>query len=217
MTSMRIFKTLNGLASTMTNAPYMIPWTGYSMADSAYWFNVFSKDEAKAIIDACMADDSLIRQGHVGGTVNTTMRNNKARWVYPHNEDIADLIFPRIATIAGKLNARYFRKSFDHLGFYEGVQFAMYRPGEHYAKTHHDRLSDMNNAYAQRVLSLSVQLSDPDDYDGGELILNPDGAERVAGKDLGTMTMFPSFIQHRVSPVTRGTRYALIAWIGGED
>jgi PKHD-type hydroxylase len=60
-----------------------------------------------------------------------------------------------------------------------------------------------------------VQLSAPEDYDGGQLELR-DGDEIVSGpRDAGTIVAFPSWVIHRVTPVTRGLRRSLVVWVGG--
>ena len=54
----------------------------------------------------------------------------------------------------------------------------------------------------KRKLTVVVQLSDPADYDGGELEVWPDSTVRTAPRDRGTAVIFPSFALHRVTPVT---------------
>ncbi len=62
----------------------------------------------------------------------------------------------------------------------------------------------------------SIQLSRSEDYDGGDLelfLLNqPQKVERARGVPIA----FPSFVLHRVAPVTRGTRWSLVAWVLGK-
>jgi PKHD-type hydroxylase len=70
--------------------------------------------------------------------------------------------------------------------------------------------------YARRKLSLTLQLSSPSEYLGGDLELYGAGSHpTVASRDLGALTLFPSYILHRVTPVTNGKRVALVAWAGG--
>lgn len=66
-----------------------------------------------------------------------------------------------------------------------------------------------------RKLSFSVQLSHPDEYDGGELELNLAHSTVVAPRTQGTLVVFPSFLVHRVAPVTRGVRRSLVSWASG--
>lgn len=66
-----------------------------------------------------------------------------------------------------------------------------------------------------RKLSMSLQLSDPNDYEGGELLLHLSHNPTVISKQKGMMVFFPSHTLHEVTPVTKGERYSLVAWIHG--
>jgi PKHD-type hydroxylase len=69
-----------------------------------------------------------------------------------------------------------------------------------------------------RKLSVSVLLSDPNSYEGGELEFHSgnikDNKTLICDelKEKGSIVVFPSFIWHRVKPVTKGTRYSLVIW-----
>jgi PKHD-type hydroxylase len=67
---------------------------------------------------------------------------------------------------------------------------------------------------ARRKLSLVCQLSDPSEYEGGELQINT-GEIFTPEKQKGTVILFPSYLLHRVTPVTKGTRRSLVLWIEG--
>ena len=197
--------------------PYLLPFREYQMVDVAWQPNVLS--DAFMDMFTCDVEENVsMTQGHAGGTVNQSIRNAKNFWLYPEDTRSfnAHGVFSALAHYAATLNARYFRVNKHHLGFYEGIQYTVYRETEHYQASHIDRVSDASNTQAPRKLSVSVQLSDPDTYDGGDLII--DGSrEHHAPRERGTMTMFPSFIKHHVTPVTRGTRRSLVAWIGGVE
>jgi len=65
---------------------------------------------------------------------------------------------------------------------------------------------------SQRKISASLLLNDESEYEGGDLmILN----ETVKQKKQGTIIVFPSFMAHQVTPVTRGVRYSAVCWMGG--
>ena len=67
-----------------------------------------------------------------------------------------------------------------------------------------------------RKISFSIQLTDPTEYDGGDLEFMPAITDKKI-RDQGTMTIFPSYKVHRVSPVTRGVRHVIVGWIYGPD
>ena len=69
-----------------------------------------------------------------------------------------------------------------------------------------------------RKISITVQLSDPSEYEGGELELWSGGSEESATKaykGAGSVFMFPSYMLHRVTPITKGTRRSFVLWLGG--
>jgi PKHD-type hydroxylase len=87
---------------------------------------------------------------------------------------------------------------------------------EPYEKDHKNK----NLSNKIRKLSVTCSLSDPSDYEGGELEFdfksNPDnnkGIRKCAEiSPRGSIVVFPSFVWHRVKPVTKGTRYSLVIW-----
>lgn len=68
---------------------------------------------------------------------------------------------------------------------------------------------------AKRKLTMVVQLSEPEAYVGGLLELWPSAEARVAVKDRGSITFFPSYMLHRVTPVTKGERFSMTQWAHG--
>ena len=75
-----------------------------------------------------------------------------------------------------------------------------------------------NNSILGIQLSMTMQLSDPSEYEGGDFCfqwLTTKGVheEKVdAAKKLGTVIVFPSYIWHTVKPITKGTRKSLVCW-----
>lgn len=62
-------------------------------------------------------------------------------------------------------------------------------------------------------LSATLFLSDPDDYDGGELIIEDTYGEHAVKLAAGDMILYPATSLHRVAPITRGSRWASFFWI----
>ena len=94
----------------------------------------------------------------------------------------------------------------------EPLQLIKYEVGDHYVW--HTDWSPVNNK--KRKLSMTVQLTDSQDYDGGNVEIL-DGPElRTIDRGIGMATVFPSWAVHRVTPVTSGTRWALVAWAVGK-
>ena len=69
-----------------------------------------------------------------------------------------------------------------------------------------------------RKLSVTVNLSDPNEYRGGSLKLGAVGQPEAAElRARGSMLVFPSFVEHGVTPLLAGQRYSLVAWFSGPN
>jgi PKHD-type hydroxylase len=87
--------------------------------------------------------------------------------------------------------------------------FSRYTTGMRYG-THMDN-STMNNMRID--LSLTIFLSDPADYDGGELVINFPTGERSIKLAAGSAVLYPTTALHQVTEVTRGQRLVAVTWI----
>lgn len=97
--------------------------------------------------------------------------------------------------------------------FGTGCQIARYSAE---VQGHYDWHIDLGTErFSRRKLSLSLQLSPSDAYEGGDLEFHLSGLDRMRMRQQGTLVAFPSFHEHRVTPVTRGERYSLVAWVDG--
>lgn len=94
---------------------------------------------------------------------------------------------------------------------FEEIQVVRYGVGDHFQSWHSDAGTDR---YAERQISLSVELSDPADHDGGLLEIAPGTVGAARTLPQGGTRLFLSRAIHRVTPVTRGERWALVAWTG---
>ena len=118
------------------------------------------------------------------------------------------------------------------LEYFQPVQFARYRNGGHY--DWHQDASGQNSHGESRKLSLTFCLTDPNDYEGGELEFYggnrpmeemelSDGtkipAEQIKQdiRDQGSVIVFDSRDWHRVTPCTKGTRYSIVCWTVGPN
>lgn len=97
----------------------------------------------------------------------------------------------------------------------ENLQFTEY--SENYQGNygpHIDKFPNSISPNSHRKLSFSVQLTNPDEYQGGDLKIY-NGNCFVVNKSVGTINFFPSYVLHEVTPVTKGTRYCLVGWVSG--
>jgi len=171
----------------------------------AFWNNAFSKEECQAIIN--IAKNKGLIKGKTKG--ESDVRDSKVSWLYP--ADSIDWVFRRATDITLNLNERFFK--FDLFGINEGFQFTNYEaPSGKYGK-HVDRGVNM----PVRKLSISIQLTDPEEYEGGELYLYDDDKGTLMDKTQGTLIIFPSYVLHEVMPVTKGERNSLVTWVTGKQ
>ena len=103
---------------------------------------------------------------------------------------------------------------FDLTEFAESPQVARYGAEREGHFSWHADIGDGRLA-ARRKLTMVVQLSDSADYAGGALEIMPSAQAVSAARERGSATLFPSFLLHRVTPVTEGERYSLTTWAHG--
>ena len=134
-------------------------------------------------------------------------RNSTICWI---DFNKMQIVYDDINRLIQKINRNNF--GFDNIQITERAQFAEYFKGQFY-EWHMDSNIDMDKEPTVRKLSMTVLLNDPKEFEGGNL--------EIAGKDLlpmkqGHAAIFASFLQHRVTPVTKGVRRSLVMWFGGE-
>jgi PKHD-type hydroxylase len=95
----------------------------------------------------------------------------------------------------------------------EDTQIGRYRGDNkgHYGK-HFD--AEQPKDGIQRKLSVSILLNDPSEFEGGELQFTGVDNCKVLTKQ-GSIVVFPSFVEHLVTPVTKGVRYSAVTWASG--
>lgn len=125
---------------------------------------------------------------------------------FPLNEQTEPL-YKKIMMIIENANREY---DFDIDGIPHEFQLLRYEPGGHY--NWHMDMGGINN---DRKISVVVFLSDPSEYEGGELCIM-DGRDMTLPREQGMVATFPSFIMHTVKPVTKGVRWTLVSWITGK-
>ena len=173
--------------------------------------DAFSEDECRlirAVGERFKLDGSLKEAGMIdsrGNDLTTNYRQSNIRFVKYSAE--THWVFQRLFDLINPMNSAVYR--FDLTGFEEGMQISEYPVGNGYGW--HVDLGARRTS--RRKLSLTVQLSFPDEYEGGELeFMSP---AETAGTKIGTLCVFPSFAIHRVRPITRGIRWSMVSWVCG--
>ena len=114
-----------------------------------------------------------------------------------------------LITAALTVNAWNFRL-YANQNISTGFDVIRYKPGDFYT-TH----TDWGSIQGNRKISVTVQLSDPSEYKGGEMVMHNGPEAQVINKTQGTATFFPSWTLHEVKPVTEGDRWALVCFFCG--
>ncbi|XOV66936.1 MAG: 2OG-Fe(II) oxygenase [Fluviicola sp.] len=179
-----------------------------NFAEFVYYNGMFLPHEVDKI--KSLWDDEKTIKATLGGSdekYNDELRqssvmflddNQEMQWIYEKLKMI---------TIAAN-NERYW---FDLLGFHQELQLTRYSQGDFF-----DWHLDFGAAeISARKLSVTVQLSDPDEYAGGDLEFMINQKTVKAPREKGTVVVFPSFIMHRVTPITKGTRQSIVGWVSG--
>ena len=151
--------------------------------------------------------------GYAGEVTNDNYRSSDIRWFnknYTEHKFAVDLLL----YYAYEANKNAF--GFD-INYINDIQYTTYKASEGGKYDWHQDVFWANKTMHDRKLSLIIQLTDPSEYEGGDFqfdsdIPQPDPAEI---KQRGTVIVFPSFLRHRVTPVTSGVRRSLVSWVEG--
>ena len=179
-----------------------------NLTNFAVYENVFTSYELKKIIDMCRL--SKKEKGKVPFIVDLSYRSSNISWIDKNTEN--KWIYDRINHIIDHANNKFWK--FNLSNKHEAIQFGEYNAKE---KGHYDWHLDMANNNNNRKLSMSIQLSDPSEYTGGELQFLTNREIRAAPKKRGSMIIFPSYLLHKVSSVKTGKRMSLVMWRHGPN
>ena len=182
------------------------------------WNDLFNPSEIDTIIE--LGKSLPTEKGKVGSASEgiepePDVRSSDVSWIHRNND--TDWIFQRYDGAVNRLNTLLFNIDVEPL---QSLQFTTYSGGGSYNWHWDMRLAPEasdTNVILQRKISVVTQLSDPDDYEGGELVLAPCGRTFNIERSRGRTTAFLSFINHQVTPVTSGVRYSLVGWCEGPD
>lgn len=190
------------------------PYQPYEIHPKA--FTALQCDRLIALGTSLHAQDASLESDTDAGLMDRSIRDSTTAWIPP--DDDSWWVYDKLAKLVDRANRRY---GFELSGFGEDLQFTTYdRPGSFYS-WHQDGL---DGAVATRKLSVVVQLSDPEEYTGGEVqffeVVEDYDSEQLADfthltRQRGTAVVFPAFEYHRVLPIRSGIRHSLVSWVSG--
>lgn len=191
------------------------PYESANKSLTAYWEGFLTDQQINEILS--VSEWQNLNPALIGsndsGRFDPEIRNTDISW-YKRNAFNGE-IWEKLAHAATEVNRNFFR--YDLTGFYENAQLGYYSANK---KSHYDWHVDwdVSNMRVPRKLSMVLQLNDPSEFEGGELQVktNSDKPFSVELKR-GRAWFFPSFLLHRVTPVTKGERKSLVLWITGPE
>ena len=199
----------------MMNVNYTFPLESPVNQTNYYWFQEGFTPEELLKIETQVAElpfqVAVTEQGGQEKGENLDSRSSSIKWI-PFSED-TKWIYDKIGTMAYEANKEMY--NFDLNFMPEQIQYTEYYGTD---KGHYDWHMDIGSQgfMPSRKLSVTVQLSGPDEYDGGDLQFWTGGQYPISGpKGKGNVVIFPSFLLHRVTPVITGTRKSFVLWLGG--
>ena len=187
----------------------------YVNQSNYYWFEEgFTSEELKTLeqqVQEIPSQAGVTESGNQAEGEGLESRNSMIKWV-PFSEE-TKWIYDKIGMLAKTANDEMFH--FDLYNMPEQIQYTEYYDTN---KGHYDWHMDIGTEGFMkfRKISVTVQLSGPDEYEGGDLQIWPGGqTPYTAPRGKGNVVIFPSYLMHRVTPVTKGTRKSFVLWLGG--
>ena len=175
-----------------------------------YFTNAFTPEELDVI--KTIGNSYPKQLAEVGGGDDSQVsdyRKSEISWIPEESNN--QWLYDKIAQYAVSANKEMW--NFDIWGYHDALQFTnYYGDGGHY-----DWHADLGPGISNRKLSVVLQLSEPGEYEGGELQMNVGSTILSVPKQLGLICFFPSFVLHRVTPLTSGVRKSLVTWLCGAN
>ena len=178
----------------------------------------FTKEECESIIDSKerynLEPATTYGEYRATNKVDDQFRIGNVGWIdvdsFPYTERIKEFIAEYNKLEKFILNDRLV------------LQFSEYFPGAKFNR-HQDVHLDITQRFGfedSRKISMTFQLSDEDEYTGGDLIITTGITDKGSlgypiSRKQGSATAFPSYYKHQVNEIKTGTRYSLVAWVHG--
>jgi PKHD-type hydroxylase len=189
--------------------PRMPRWQSYVATTTE---PIFTPKQCQMIVDA--GHQQKLEEAKVGGGAggkhDTKKRVTTISWIpFAKMPDMYKQIENQISIV----NLNHFM--FDGVTLTEPAQFTEYPKGGFY-----DWHMDLN-AFGQegqnpiRKISMTLLLSDPKDFTGGDLLFSEMDNEKPLPLKQGQAIFFASFLRHKVAPVKKGIRRSMVMWFGG--
>ena len=169
-----------------------------------YFDTLFSDTEISNILESF--SNLCQNKGTTFDSSQKEFRKTNITWI-PRN-DSTIWIYDRM--VGALVNANKAMFNYDITSLRDQIQLGCYEAKDNGKYHRHVDIND-NDIHCCRKLSISVLLSDPNSYEGGDLLIR----NYTAPRKKGSACVFSSFVEHEVTTVTKGKRYSLVLWIYG--
>ena len=184
----------------------------YALNDSLFVGKNMFNEKLLFDIDEYASHQQLESGGSYASTLDGEKQPMKTRSTMIHwmtNEKYKNSLLPiyqQISYIVRKINDSMWGYSYTG---YEPFQYSEYKIGDHF-----DWHIDQNQFTGTEIrkISFSLGLSNKNEYEGGDLIIKSSDQENNYKLDRGDIVVFPSWMLHKVTPITKGKRRVVVGW-----
>jgi len=177
--------------------------------------NVLSDEEIKVIENYASAFPDQLVEAEVrtdNDPVDTDYRRSSVMFL--HDMEVFSGLYTKVFDVVLSVNTTHFRYS---LNYTEVLQYSVYESSNlGFYDIHCDTQLRNTNGF-NRKISFSILLNDPSEFEGGDLLFHVSKEPYSANLQKGEMVLFPSYIPHSVTPVTKGVRKTLVGWVCGPN
>jgi PKHD-type hydroxylase len=176
-----------------------------------YWYKEgFSKEELNKIYEDIKSIE-FQKATIIGNDEDPEdIRSSSIKWIPKTNQ--WNWLYDKLMNLAVDANKIW---NFDLISAPELIQYTEYYDNKN---GHYDWHQDIGPGQPSlRKVSITVQLSESDEYEGGDLEIWQGGQSvQVSPRGAGNVIIFPSYMMHRVTKVSKGTRRSFVLWVGGQ-
>jgi PKHD-type hydroxylase len=165
--------------------------------------SVFTPEECEELIALALMEDGIhevaVDENESDKSIRSVMTYTLSQKKYPG-------LWERLQTIFEGSNSWRFEWN-----IIRTVQILRFREGDHLSRS-----MDWSSNNPRRKISMVLQLSEPDEYEGGDVVLSAGHMDNVIPTNIGFATLWASYLPNHVTPVTSGERWCIVAWAEGE-
>ena len=156
--------------------------------------NLLTPDEVNFVISTLQSEDFVDGKTTAGWHARLVKHNSQLSREATYHQDLKEFIRAALKRIV------------------HSILFSRYQVGMSYG-SHIDNALMGGEDFLRSDVSLTLFLSEPEAYEGGELVIEGVEGEQVFKLEAGSAIIYPSSTLHRVNPVTEGTRFVVVAWV----